>query len=98
MEWDSLFRDFLKELDCKKPVIICGDLNVAHEEIDIANPKPNRKNAGFTPEERAGFTKLLSEGFVDSFRHKYPDVKGAYTFWTYMANARQKNVGWWVHI
>ncbi|GFT48641.1 DNA-(apurinic or apyrimidinic site) lyase [Nephila pilipes] len=93
-EWDVDLCAYLKKLDEKKPVVLCGDLNVAHEEIDLANPKTNKKNAGFTKEEREGFSTLLSEGFVDTFRHLYPDVKGAYTFWTYMMNARAKNVGW----
>lgn len=94
MEWDQDFRAYLKELETKKPVVLCGDMNVAHQEIDLANPKTNKKNAGFTQEERDGFTTLLDAGFVDSFRHLYPDKKGAYTFWTYMMNARAKNVGW----
>ncbi|XP_055603288.1 DNA-(apurinic or apyrimidinic site) endonuclease [Uranotaenia lowii] len=94
MRWDEKFQAYLKELDSKKPVILCGDMNVAHEEIDLANPKTNKKNAGFTPEERAGMSKLLSLGFVDTFRQIYPDQKSAYTFWTYMGNARAKNVGW----
>lgn len=94
MDWDPKFRKYLKELDAKKPVIMCGDLNVSHKEIDLANPKGNKKNAGFTPEERAGFTDLLAEGFVDSFRHLYPDKRDQYTFWTYMMNCRAKNVGW----
>ncbi|GFQ96160.1 DNA-(apurinic or apyrimidinic site) lyase [Trichonephila clavata] len=93
-EWDEDLRTYLKKLDEKKPVVLCGDLNVAHEEIDLANPKTNKKNAGFTKEEREGFSSLLSEGFMDTFRHLYPDEKGAYTFWTYMMNARAKNVGW----
>ncbi|GFS36863.1 DNA-(apurinic or apyrimidinic site) lyase [Trichonephila inaurata madagascariensis] len=93
-EWDKDLLTYLKKLDEKKPVVLCGDLNVAHEEIDLANPKTNKKNAGFTKEEREGFSTLLSEGFVDTFRHLYPDEKGAYTFWTYMMNARAKNVGW----
>lgn len=94
MEWDKDFRAYLKELETKKPVVLCGDMNVAHQEIDLANPKTNKKNAGFTQEERDGFSALLESGFVDSFRHLYPDTKGAYTFWTYMMNARAKNVGW----
>uniref|UniRef100_A0A224YT87 DNA repair nuclease/redox regulator APEX1 n=1 Tax=Rhipicephalus zambeziensis TaxID=60191 RepID=A0A224YT87_9ACAR len=94
MDWDKDFRAYLKELETKKPVVLCGDMNVAHQEIDLANPKTNKKNAGFTQEERDGFTTLLDSGFVDSFRHLYPDKKGAYTFWTYMMNARAKNVGW----
>ncbi|KAK2154944.1 hypothetical protein LSH36_253g04042 [Paralvinella palmiformis] len=93
-EWDPDFTAYLKELDKKKPVIMCGDLNVAHKEIDLANPKSNKKSAGFTPEEREGMTNLLSEGFVDSFRELYPEEKGAYSFWTFMGNARAKNVGW----
>ncbi|KAK8787427.1 exodeoxyribonuclease-like [Amblyomma americanum] len=94
MQWDKDFRAYLKELETKKPVVLCGDMNVAHQEIDLANPKTNKKNAGFTQEERDGFTALLDSGFVDSFRHLYPDKKGAYTFWTYMMNSRAKNVGW----
>ncbi|CAA9998400.1 unnamed protein product, partial [Nesidiocoris tenuis] len=94
MNWDNLFLDYLKSLDAKKPVILCGDLNVAHQEIDLANPKTNKKSAGFTQEERDGMTKMLSEGFVDSFRQLYPDRSQAYTFWTYMSNARAKNTGW----
>ncbi|RXG51073.1 DNA-(apurinic or apyrimidinic site) lyase [Armadillidium vulgare] len=94
MDWDSLLQDYLKKLDEKKPVIYCGDLNVSHQEIDLANPKSNKRNAGFTKEEREGFTNLLNEGFVDSFRELYPDKKGQYTFWSYMGNARAKNVGW----
>ncbi|XP_064628461.1 DNA repair nuclease/redox regulator APEX1-like [Lineus longissimus] len=94
-EWDVDFRNYLKKLDETKPVVMCGDLNVAHSEIDIANPKSNKKSAGFTKEERDGFTTLLEENdFVDSFRHLYPDKTGAYSFWTYMGNARGKNVGW----
>lgn len=95
MEWDVKFRDFLAALDAAKPVVVCGDMNVAHHEIDIANPKGNKKNAGFTVEERQGFTTLLDGGgFVDAFRRRRPDAAGAYTFWTYMANARSKNIGW----
>ncbi|KPP67689.1 DNA-(apurinic or apyrimidinic site) lyase-like [Scleropages formosus] len=92
--WDVDFRAYLSELDQKKPLVLCGDLNVAHHEIDIKNPKGNRKNAGFTAEEREGFTQLLAAGFVDSFRELYPEQANAYTFWTYMMNARAKNVGW----
>nr|XP_020668380.1 DNA-(apurinic or apyrimidinic site) lyase [Pogona vitticeps]XP_020668381.1 DNA-(apurinic or apyrimidinic site) lyase [Pogona vitticeps] len=92
--WDAAFRSYLQGLAAQKPLILCGDLNVAHQEIDLKNPKGNKKNAGFTPEERAGFTTLLEAGFVDSFRHLYPDTPYAYTFWTYMMNARAKNVGW----
>lgn len=84
MEWNKVFDNYIKDLDKKKPVIIAGDMNVAHNEIDLANPKSNKKNAGFTQEERDGFTQLLSYGFVDTFRKFYPDQKGAYTFWSYM--------------
>lgn len=94
MEWDPKFRKCLQDLDAKKPVIMCGDLNVSHKEIDLANPKGNKKNAGFTQEERDGFTDLLDAGFVDSFRHLYPDKTAQYTFWTYMGNCRARNVGW----
>lgn len=94
MRWDELFRKYVKQLDAKKPVIVCGDMNVAHEAIDLANPKTNTKNAGFTPEEREGMSKLLAEGFLDSFRALYPQTEKAYTFWTYMGGARAKNVGW----
>ncbi|XP_055381977.1 DNA-(apurinic or apyrimidinic site) endonuclease [Condylostylus longicornis] len=94
MRWDSLFHNYIIKLNKKKPVIICGDMNVSHQEIDLANPKTNKKNAGFTQEERDGMTKMLSLGFVDSFRYFYPDKTQAYTFWTYMRNARSKNVGW----
>lgn len=94
MKWEDDFRSYLLELDKVKPVILCGDLNVAHKEIDLKNPRPNRRNAGFTDEERDKMTKLLSSGFVDSFRFFYPDVEGAYTWWSYMGNARAKNVGW----
>ena len=94
MTWDEAFRNFLKELDEKKPVIICGDLNVAHQEIDLKNPKSNRGNAGFSDEERGSFTKTLALGFTDTFRHLYPDVTGAYSWWSYMFKAREKNAGW----
>ncbi|CAH1635367.1 unnamed protein product [Spodoptera littoralis] len=94
LQWNEEFRRHVKELDKKKPVIICGDMNVSHKEIDLTNPKTNRKNAGFTDEERAGMTDLLGDGFVDTYRHLYPDKTGAYTFWTYMMNSRAKNVGW----
>jgi AP endonuclease-1 len=93
-EWDVDFRNYLMKLDKVKPVILCGDLNVAHREIDLANPKTNTRTAGFTKEEREQFSELLKCGFIDSFRHLYPDVTGAYTYWTYMSNARAKNVGW----
>ena len=94
LKWDEAFRDYLLKLDETKPVIACGDLNVAHNEIDLKNPKSNRGNAGFSDEERESFTKLLSAGFTDSFRHLYPDVTGAYTWWSYMFKAREKNAGW----
>ena len=94
MAWDKEFRNFLKELDEQKPVIICGDLNVAHQEIDLKNPKSNRGNAGFSDEERGSFTETLSLGFTDTFRHLYPDVTGAYSWWSYMFKAREKNAGW----
>ncbi|XP_072126074.1 DNA repair nuclease APEX1 [Mobula birostris] len=92
--WDKDFLAYLKGLEGKKPLIVCGDLNVAHQEIDLKNPKTNKKSAGFTQEERDGFSTLLSEGFVDTFRHLNPDVPYAYTFWTFMGNCRAKNVGW----
>ena len=94
MTWDEAFRNFLKELDEKKPVIICGDLNVAHQEIDLKNPKSNRGNAGFSDEERNSFTETLGRGFTDTFRYLYPDVTGAYSWWSYMFKAREKNAGW----
>jgi len=95
MEWDKDFTDFLVELDKKKPTIVCGDFNVAHHEIDLKNFKNNKKNAGFTPQEREGFTKLLADTkMIDTFRHLNPEISGAYTFWTYMMNARAKDVGW----
>ncbi len=94
MKWEEDFREFLLELNKKKPVIICGDLNVAHTEIDLKNPKSNRKNAGFTDDEREKFTKLLDAGFVDTFRYLYPDVVGAYSWWSYRFNARANNAGW----
>lgn len=94
MEWEDAFRTYLKELDEKKPVIICGDLNVAHQEIDLKNPASNRKNAGFSDEERGKMTELLSSGFTDSFRHLYPDATGIYTWWSYRFNARANNAGW----
>ena len=92
--WEEDFRMYLKKLDEKKPVIVCGDMNVAHTESDLKNPKTNVNNAGFTPQERAAFTKLLDSGFVDTFRHLYPDVTGAYSWWSYMFNARANNAGW----
>ena len=92
--WDEAFRNYLQELDQAKPVIICGDLNVAHQEIDLKNPKSNRGNAGFSDEERESFTKTLEAGFTDSFRRLNPDATGAYTWWSYMFKAREKNAGW----
>lgn len=94
MEWEDAFLDYIRSLDAVKPVVICGDLNVAHEEIDLANPKTNRQNAGFTDDERRCMTRLLDAGFVDTFRHKHPDATGAYSWWSYRGRAREKNVGW----
>ena len=94
MKWDEDFRTYLKALDATKPVIVCGDLNVAHQEIDLKNPKTSRRNAGFTDEEREQFTKLLGSGFTDSFRHFYPTLEGAYSWWSYRFKAREKNAGW----
>ena len=94
MQWEDDFRAYLQELDKKKPVIVCGDLNVAHKEIDLKNPKGNQKNPGFTPEERGKFDALLAAGFVDTFRHFYPTLEGAYSWWSYRFHAREKNVGW----
>lgn len=94
MVWENAFADYLCALDAKKPVIVCGDLNVAHTEIDLKNPKSNRGSAGFSDEERACFSSLLSRGFTDSFRYLYPDVTGAYSWWSYMFKARQNNAGW----
>ena len=94
LKWDEAFRHYLAALDQKKPVIVCGDLNVAHQEIDLKNPASNRKNAGFSDEERESFTKTLDAGFTDSFRHLNPDATGCYTWWSYMFKAREKNAGW----
>ncbi|MBR4242798.1 MAG: exodeoxyribonuclease III [Bacteroidaceae bacterium] len=94
MDWEDAFRSYLKTLDEKKPVIVCGDLNVAHQEIDLKNPKSNRKNAGFTDEEREKFTVLLSEGFTDTWRTLNPDVRDVYSWWSYRFSAREKNAGW----
>ena len=94
MQWEDAFRAYVKRLDEKKPTIICGDLNVAHKEIELKNFKTNHKNAGFTDEERAKMTELLEAGFIDSFRHLYPDKEGIYTWWSYMFKAREKNAGW----
>ena len=94
MKWDEAFREYLAELDKTKPVIACGDLNVAHKEIDLKNPASNRGNAGFSDQERESFTKLLDAGFTDTFRHCHPDATGAYSWWSYMFKARQNNAGW----
>ena len=94
MRWEDAFRAYVQSLDAKKPVIWCGDLNVAHEEIDLKNPKSNHKNAGFTDEEREKMTVMLNAGFIDTYRYFYPDKKDAYTWWSYMGGARAKNVGW----
>ncbi|OLS01499.1 exodeoxyribonuclease [Tissierella creatinophila DSM 6911] len=94
MQWEEDFSDYIKDLDHKKPVIVCGDLNVAHKEIDLKNPSSNRKNAGFTDEERGKMTDLLSRGFVDSFRYLYPDKEDAYSWWSYITKARDRNAGW----
>ena len=94
MKWEDDFREYLQELDKEKPVIMTGDLNVAHEEIDLKNPKTNKKNAGFTQEERDKFTELLGAGFVDSFRYLNPELAGAYTWWSYRFKAREKDAGW----
>ena len=94
MEWEDDFRAFLKNLEKRKPVIVCGDLNVAHKEIDLKNPKTNRRNAGFTDEEREKMSALLDSGFVDTFRHFYPTLEGAYSWWSYMGKARENNTGW----
>ena len=94
MQWEDDFREYLKTLDAKKPVVLCGDLNVAHNEIDLKNPKTNRKNAGFSDEERAKMTELLGSGFTDTFRYFYPDAEGIYSWWSYRFKAREKNAGW----
>lgn len=94
MEWDDDFRKRIVELDREKPVVVCGDMNVAHNEIDLKNPKTNTKNAGFTPEEREKFTKLLECGFTDTFRYLYPDARDVYSWWSYRFKAREKNAGW----
>lgn len=94
MTWEDAFLSYLKELEQKKPVIFCGDLNVAHREIDLKNPKSNHKNAGFTDEERGKFARLLENGFVDTFRYFYPEQEGIYSWWSYRFHAREKNAGW----
>jgi exodeoxyribonuclease-3 len=94
MAWEDAFREYLMGLDAKKPVVLCGDLNVAHRPIDLKNPKTNEGNAGFTPQERDKMTALLGSGFVDTFRHLHPDEKDAYSWWSYMFKARERNTGW----
>ena len=94
MQWEDAFRAYLQELDQKKPVIVCGDLNVAHQEIDLKNPKTNRRNAGFTEEERGKMTELLQSGFTDTYRYLYPTQEGIYSWWSYRFKAREKNAGW----
>jgi len=94
MAWEDVFRSYLKGLEASKPVIVCGDLNVAHQEIDLKNPKTNRGNAGFSDEERGKFGELVGAGFVDTFRYFYPDLEGAYSWWSYRFKAREKNTGW----
>jgi exodeoxyribonuclease-3 len=94
MGWEEAFKNYLQKLDGDKPLILCGDLNVAHKEIDLKNPSTNRKNAGFTDEERDKMTKLLDAGFIDTYRYFYPEVVGAYTWWSYMGGARERNAGW----
>lgn len=94
MTWEDDFKKYLKKLEEKKPVIFCGDLNVAHKEIDLKNPKTNRKNAGFTDEERAKFTELVNDGFIDTFRYFYPEMEEIYSWWSYRFKAREKNAGW----
>ena len=94
MKWEDDFRAYLKKLDENKPVIVCGDMNVAHKEIDLKNPKTNRKNAGFTDEEREKMTELLDDGFIDTFRYFYPDQENIYSWWSYRFKAKEKNAGW----
>ena len=94
MTWEEEFLKYLKKLEETKPVIFCGDLNVAHKEIDLKNPKTNRKNAGFSDEEREKFSVLLENGFIDTFRYFYPEAEGAYSWWSYRFHAREKNAGW----
>ncbi|GIO08115.1 exodeoxyribonuclease III [Brevibacillus reuszeri] len=94
LEWEDRFRKYLMELDVQKPVIVCGDMNVAHQEIDLKNAKSNRNNSGFTPEEREKMTRLLAAGFVDTYRHFYPDQTDAYTWWSFMPKVRERNIGW----
>ena len=93
MSWEDVFRNYLKDLEKNKPVILCGDLNVAHKEIDLKNPSSNRKNAGFSDEERSKMSELLNSGFTDTFRYFYPDIEGVYSWWSYRFNARANNAG-----
>ncbi|NHM29469.1 exodeoxyribonuclease III [Neobacillus terrae] len=94
LEWEDHLRQYLADLDTRKPVVLCGDLNVAHNEIDLKNPKTNKGNSGFTDEERGKMTDLLGTGFIDTFRHFYPEKEGAYTWWSYMSKVRERNIGW----
>jgi len=94
IDWENCFREYINKLDKNKPVIVCGDLNVAHKEIDLKNPKTNRKSAGFSDEEREKFSEFLESGFIDTYRYFYPDKEGAYSWWSYMFNARANNAGW----
>ena len=94
MKWEDAFLKYLKRLEQTKPVVLCGDLNVAHEEIDLKNPQTNHENAGFTDQERGKMTQLLASGFTDTFRHFYPDTEGAYSWWSYRMRARERNAGW----
>lgn len=94
MEWEDIFKIYIKTLEDKKPVVICGDLNVAHKEIDLKNPKTNKRNAGFTDEERGKLTRLLEDGFIDTYRLFYPELEGTYSWWSYRFNARKNNAGW----
>ena len=94
MVWEDAFREYLNELRGKKGVVVCGDLNVAHKEIDLKNPSSNRKNAGFTDEERGKFTELLENGYIDTFRYFYPDKTDEYSWWSYFAKSRERNIGW----
>jgi exodeoxyribonuclease-3 len=96
MQWDADFLSYLKSLEIErnKPVIFCGDLNVSHQEIDLARPRENRKNAGFSDQERQGFSNMLTAGFIDTFRHLYPEQRDAYSWWSYRAGARERNIGW----
>lgn len=94
LRWEDAVLTYIKDLDALKPIILCGDLNVAHEEIDLRNPKANKKNSGFTPEERGKMSRFLDSGFLDTFRYFYPDQSGSYSWWSYRSNCREKNIGW----